>query len=225
MRTRTLFISFSKLAKCDYAEVVVTLALICNDLAIANSSMSRYSEVNSPLLAHVRRGARIYFSRMMSGHLNEALGAVQAVRDTPQLMMIVTQCSEAAQAAFNKLCDCLTGGPEQKKFEKYVGWVRNRVAFHYDPNDIRWAIDDRAGRAQADTSSLTGGGDIHSTRFEFGDDLLDSIVVRRLWKIPRSKDVKTEADRVATWCDEMCRRFLEFSQEFIPCFLRGRATT
>lgn len=225
MRTTTLFIRFSKLANCESAEVVVTLAMICNDLAIANSSMSRSSEAKSPLVAHVRRGARMYFSRMMCGHLNEGLDAIRSVRDIPELRVIVTQCSVAAQAAFEELCNCLPGSPQHKNFEKYVGWVRNRVAFHYDPKDIRWAIQDRAGRAGADTSSLTGGGDIHSTRFEFGDDLLDSIVVRRLWKIPRDKDVRSEADRVATWCDEMCRRFLEFCQEFVPFFLRGRATT
>lgn len=223
MRTQTLFISFDKLCRAEGAVTVVTLALVCNDLAIANSSMGRYKQSNTALLTHVRRGGRMYFARMMCGHLNEGLEAIKQIRETPSLAQLVSQCSPGAQEAFATLCECLPEHGEHNRFEKYVDWVRNRVAFHYSPNDIDWAMHDRAKRPVANISGLTAGEDIHSTRFEFGDDLLDSVVVRKLWKIPRDKNLREEADAAANWCDMKCREFLQFSQEFVPLFLRRHA--
>lgn len=200
---------------------VATLAMVCNDLAIANSSMSRYSKNGPAALAHIARGGRMYFSRMMCGHLNEGMEAIATVRRDASLLALVNRCSEKAQGAFEALCACLRGGSEHKKFEKYVGWVRHRVAFHYGADDIVWAIKDRASRNV--TGTLTAGQGIHSTRFEFADDILDSIVVRKLWRIPREKDVRGEADRIGNWCDQKCREFLQFSQEFVPLFLRAHS--
>lgn len=224
MRTSTLFISFAKLVEIDDGVTIATLALVCNDLAIANPSLDRYSKMKSKSLGHVRRGGRMYFARMHCGHLNEGMEAIRQVRDNRDLKTIVDKCSQDARAAFDALCQCLPHGREHKNFERYVAGVRNRVAFHYDPGELLWAMQDRAGRPIGDTSHMTAGEDIHSTRFEFGDDLLDSIVSRRLWKISRSADVRAEADRIGDWCVCKCREFLLFAQDFVPRFLRGRAT-
>jgi len=219
MRTRTLFISYERLAAADSGVAVATLGLVCNDLAIANSSMARYNKLRSGTLAHIRRGGRMYFSRMMCGHLNEAMEALEQIRADSGLMQLVHQCSSVARQAFANLCKCLRGGSEHRRFNRYVGWVRHRVAFHYQPNDLKWAMEDRGNRAI--TGTLTAGWDIHTTRFEFGDDLIDSIVVRKLWKISRSKDLRQEADRIGDWCNTKCLEFLQFSQEFVPSFLRN----
>lgn len=204
MRRGALSINFDKLAKAEGVVTVVRLAMVCNDLAIANSSMGGYKQGRSSPLDHIRRGAQMYFARLSCGHLTEGMEAIEEVRGHPALSALTKLCSPRAQSAFVDLCDRLRGGKEQRKLQRFVGWIRNRVAFHYDANDLRWALENRVSRSAAWTS----GGDIHPERFEFGDDLLDTIVCRKFWGIPVSVNFRAEADRIAGWCEEKCLRFL-----------------
>ena len=217
--TQTKFISFAKLSKLTGAETIVTVALVCNDLAIANASMGRYKQIEKPSLSYIRIGGMRYFSRLICGHLHEGMKAIKGVRQDQRLLNFVGQCSKQAQDAFAALCECLRGGREEHNFKKYGGRIRNGVAFHYDPSDLRWALEGRSKWSTAETSSLTGGSDIHTTRFEFADDLLDSIVCRKLWEIPRRVDVIAEADRIGNWCNTKCVEYLRFGEHFVPRFL------
>jgi hypothetical protein len=223
MRSQTLFVSMSKLARVDGSVEVVRVAMVCNDLAVANSCMGYYKEMKSKSLNHVRRGGLLYFARMSCGHLYEGMKAIKAIRDHSDLRSLVSRCSTRAQVAFEELCELLPGGTEYKSFDTYVGWIRNRVAFHYDANDLRWAMERRAKQSTGYTSTATAGEDIRSTRLEFADDLLDTIVCRKFWNIPESADVQAEAERIAGWCAEKCIRFLEFGEDFVPRFLRAHA--
>ncbi len=224
VRTQTLFLDFAKLSQVEGGEVVSNLAMVFNDLAVANSAMSRLPAGLPISLQHMRRGIEMYFSRMQSAHLYEGMKAIEQVRDTPSLKIVIGQCGAKAKKAFDTLCECLPGGKERGNFERCVGGVRNRIAFHYSMGDVSGAIERRAQIAKGKPATMTAGGDIHSVRFEFGDDLIDSIVIRRLWKIPEKADFKTEVDRTGNWCNQMCWSFMRFSSEFVPQFLRGRAT-
>ena len=166
----------------------------------------------------------MYFARMMCGHIHEGLKAIQYIRRDNALDAIVAQCSSEAQHAFAELCKCLSGGPEKSDYEKYVGSVRHKIGFHYDVPDLDFALEDRTHHAAGKCSSLTAGPDIHSNRFEFGDDLLDTIVCRKLWGISRSMDLRAEADKIADWVDKKCRHYLQFGSEFVPRYLRRNAT-
>jgi hypothetical protein len=219
MRTHTLFIDFDKLARTKGAIEVSRVAMVCNDLAIANSSMRNYSIIKSGSLDHIRRGGLLYFVRMSCGHLNEGMNALEDMRKLSGLSDLVGRCSTKAQSAFVDLCKCLRGGSEKKRFQEYVGWIRNRIAFHYSAYDVRWAVENRAKR-HFRTSSITGGPDIHSSRFEFGDVLLDTIVCRQFWNISMDADVQREANRIGDWCFQKSLRYLEFGGEFVPRFLR-----
>jgi len=219
MHTATLFVSFPKLAAVDGAIPAIRVALVCNDLAIANSSLGRYQQL-AGAMSHISRGGQMYFARVSCGHLNEGMEAIAEINKRPVLKGVVDGCSAQARSAFADLSDCLRGGSQHAKFERLVGWIRNRVAFHYDPNDLRWALDRRAGASTGSVSSMTAGEDIHSTRFDFGDDLLDTIVCRKLWKIPSDADTRPEADRISDWCFQKILRFLEFGEDFVPVFLR-----
>jgi hypothetical protein len=113
----------------------------------------------------------------------------------------------------------LDGGKEHDDFRRLVGRIRDKVSFHYDTKEIKWALERRAKGATGTTSSMTAGKDIHSTRFEFADDVLDTLVCRRFWKIPPDKDLRAEADRIGDWCFQKTLRFLEFGGGFVPAFL------
>src|SRR5208283_2614767 len=206
-------------AKADGAVSVAKVAMVCNDLAIANSSMSRYRQMTGAL-EHVGLGGLLYFSRVSCGHLNEWMGAIKEIRDQPLLRDLVSHCSEDAQSAFFDLCECLPRGKDHSNFTHYVGWIRNRIAFHYDTADITWALKRRSTARGGDTSSMTGGGDVHSTRSEFADALLDTIVCRKFWRIPIDADLRTEANRISDWCFKRTLKFLQFGEDFVPRFLR-----
>ncbi len=220
-----LSVDFAKLAGLDGGRTAATLAMVCNDIASANSAVNRLAFQQPPGLTYMERGIRVYFHRMQCAHLLEGLAAIKEVKQSQSLMSTVAQCSQRSRSAFTSLCNCLQGGSEHKMFKESVGWIRNRIAFHYSAGDIDWAIKDRAQRTNAQKSSMTAGQDIHSTRFEFGDDLIDSIVCRRLWGIPRQANARQEANRIALWCDQKARDFIAFCGGFVPCFFNAHGVT
>ena len=93
MRTHTKFFNFSKVAIADGASAVVRVAMVCNDLAIANSSLGHYKNLSSNALSHIRQGGMLYFVRMSCGHLREGMKTIQAIKDNAALSALVTRCS------------------------------------------------------------------------------------------------------------------------------------
>jgi hypothetical protein len=79
VRTRTLFLDFAKLSQVKGGEVVLILAMVGNDLAVANSAMSRLPARLPISLQHMRRGIQMYFSRMQCAHLCEGMKAIELV--------------------------------------------------------------------------------------------------------------------------------------------------
>ena len=67
--------------------------------------------------------------------------------------------------------------------------------------------------------SMTIGEDVHSSRCEFADVVLDTVVCRSLWKIPVGTDVRAEADRISEWCFKKSLEFLTFGGDFVSRFL------
>jgi len=221
--TTSIFIQFSKLAATGQDGVVVArLALVVNDMAEATSAMQRLDEEAKPSTDYLRKGAKICFARLQCGHLSEGLKPIREIKNNPRLTSVVERCAPATQKSFQDVVDCLPGGTQHREFKAFVTSVRNKVAFHYDPSDVEWAIGDRASNGSANLPSLTIGEDIHSCRYEFADQLLWSIVCRKLWAIPRSADVLTEADRISGWCFQKCLSYLRFTDEFLLRFLRER---
>ena len=111
----------------------------------------------------------------------------------------------------------MSGGAKRGEFEKLVGRVRNNLTFHYDETGklIEWAISDRAARSEAQISSLTRGDTAHLWHFKVADDVVDSVVVRQIWAIRRTADLRVEADKVADYVHQICLWFVDFAGEFI----------
>jgi len=205
----------------DGAATVVRVAMVCNDLALANSLLGHYKEIKSGMLDHVKRGARLYLVRMSCGHLREGILAISDVKNHPGLSALVEKCRAQTQSAFAALCECLPGGKDHDDFVRYIKPIRDTIGFHYDPKAVAWAIEDRAKRSAP--FSMTIGEGINSCRFEFADDLLDTVVCRKLWEIPLDKDVHAEADRIADWCFQKSVLFFDFGEDFVCRFLREHA--
>lgn len=219
--TQTKFLDFTKLMNLQGAGTIVGLAMVYNDLLTINWALNQFNAQKPNLPEHMHQGMRIYFSRIHNGHLAEGIKFVEKIKANPRLRSIVGKCREEAQSAFDELCKCAAGGPQEQDFGKYVIQIRNRIAFHCDPSCLKWAVTNRSGRKGANTSTMTCGGTVASNCFEFVDAILDTVVCRKIWQvtIPDGDARQIETDRIGNWCDGKCIEFLKFTGEFIPVAL------
>jgi hypothetical protein len=223
MRTHTQFFNFSKLARVGGASTVVRVAMVCNDLAIANAALGHFKSLPSNALSHVRQGGALYFVRMSCGHLREGMRAIEDIRNSVSLSALVTRCDAHAQSAFAELGECLPQGKHCAEFQRYIPPIRNKTAFHYDTKEIEAALEHRTKHHSNSPCAMTIGEDAHSCRFDFADIVIDTIVCRKLWAIPLTADARVEADRISDWCCTKSIEFLAFGGDFVTRFLKEHA--
>lgn len=199
------------------AVTVVKLMMACNDMSLANQSLSEWKK-DQPIMRKSRQiGAGMYFVRTQLAHLHEGFKVIKEIRADRLLMAHVATCDQETQRSFQKLISFLPGESNHAEFEQLIGRIRHNLTFHYDQSGklIENAISDRAGRAEALHSSITRGSTGHLWHYKIADDIVDSIVVRQIWKIPRGSDLRIEADRIADRVHEIFLCFVDFSGEFI----------
>lgn len=217
-RTTTKYFSFETLERRGPSAVaVVKLMMACNDMSLANQALYEWKE-EQPMMKKSRQiGAVMYFVRIQLAHLFEGFKVIEAIRVDQSLMAHVGRCDQETQQSFQELVKFLPGESNRSEFEQLIGRVRHNLTFHYDQSDklIVNAISDRAGRAEARQSSLTRGSTAHLWHFKIADDIVDSIVVRQIWQIPRSSDLRVEADKIADRVHQIFLWFVDFSGEFI----------
>ncbi len=197
--------------------------MVCNDLSLANQSLSEWKkELPSGMKAR-QIGAGMYFVRTQLAHLHEGLKVIESIKNDPQLMALVGRCDGQTQQSFKELEQFFPRAPKRIEFEQLVGRVRHNLTFHYDESGklIGQAIADRAARPDARTSSITRGDTAHLWHFKVADGIVDTVVVRQIWAIPRDKDVQAEADRIAGRVHEIFLWFVDFSGEFIWKYCEG----
>ena len=217
-RTLTRYISFDTLRMRGRSAVtVVKLMMASNDISLTNQMLGQWKEENRPFQKSQRIGAAMYFLRVQISHLSEGLKIIEQIQSNESLMNCVESCDEQTRRSFKNLTDFTKSGPRHSDIERWVLRVRHNLTFHYDESGecISKAIRDRADRPEGRQSSITRGSSTHLWRFKIADDVVDSIVVRQIWKIPRDLDLRTEADKVLEFTDRIVLSFLDFSGEFI----------
>ena len=217
-RTTTRFLNFERLqARGASATTVIKLMMACNDLSLANQSLSEWKQKLPSGMKARQTGAGMYFVRTQLAHLHEGLKVIEEIKNDPQLMAIIARCDGQTQQSFKELEQFLSKAPKRHEFEQLVGRIRHNLTFHYDESGklIEQAVADRAARPEARTSSITRGNTAHLWHFKVADDIIDSIVVRQIWNIPREKDLRSEADRIADRVHEIFLWFVDFSGDFI----------
>jgi hypothetical protein len=223
-RTQTIFVDLSRLLfQKEKASLIIRLMMAGNDISLANQCLSKYKEDHGRMSKHAQRGALMYFVRLQCGHLKEAMDLVQEICDDQDLYDRINRCSTHAQGCFDNLKNCLNGGPDHKKFKDYVMKVRHKTVFHYDRKLVERALEDRANRQEARTSHITRGDHITLWRFNLADDIVDSIICRHIWKIPRKADLRQQADQIADFGSNLCVSFLDFCGEFIFSYIQENA--
>ena len=217
-RTTTRYVNFQALlARGPSAAIVVKLMMACNDLSLANQALSDW-KMEQPSSKKARQvGAGMYFVRTELAHLYEGLEVIDEIRNDATLSALVGQCDYQTQQSFRALEQFMRNGPRRAEFMQLIGQIRHNLTFHYDQSGtlIERAISDRAGRSEAQTSSVTRGDTAHLWHFKVADDIVDSIVVRHIWAIPREADLRAEADKVADRVHQIFLWFVDFSGELI----------
>lgn len=224
-RTQTLYVDFQTLeARGDSAATIVKLMMACNDLQLANEALSEWKREQPASRKPRQTGAVMYFVRLQLGHLFEGLKVIDQIRKDPVLLSLVKQADAQTQQSFANLEQFLPDGARRGDIEKLMGRVRSNLTFHYEESGklIAKAISDRAARPEARLSSVTRGSTAYLWHFKAADDVVDSVVVRQIWGIPRSADVRTEVDKIADDLhQQIFLRFVDFSGEFIWKYCGG----
>lgn len=216
--THTRLVHFDRLlARGPDAAVVVKLMMACNDLSLANQALADWKLEQPSDRKESQVGARMYFVRVELGHLYEGLKVIKEIQSTPSLMNLVGQCDKQTRDSFAELETFVLGGPKHREFYKLIGQLRDNLAFHYYQCEklVLKAIASRASRPEARISSITRGSVARLWRFNVADDIIDSVVVRDIWSIPPSADLREAVDQVADRIHKVHMAFVDFSGEFI----------
>ena len=217
-RTTTKYLNFEQLQSMgESAVTVIKLMMACNDLSLANQSLSEWKKELPSTKKFRQAGAEIYFVRLQFAHLYEGLKVIEEIKNDAQLMAVVARCDGQTQRSFNELEQFLPKASKRAEFKQLVELVRHSLTFHYDESGklIGRAILDRAAHPEARMSSITRGDSAALWHFKVADDIVDSIVVRQIWAIPRNQDTRVVADQIADRVHEIFLWFVDFAGEFI----------
>lgn len=199
------------------AATVVKLMMACNDMSLANQSLTEWKKDQPSTKKSRQLGAGMYFVRTQLSHLHEGLKVIEEIRADPSLMAHLETCDTETRTSFQSLVPFLFGGSSRPEFERLIGRLRHNLTFHYEHSGklIENAISDRASRAEARQSSVTRGSTAHLWHFKVADDVVESIVVRQIWKIPKNTDLRIEVGKIADRTHQIFLWFVDFSGEFI----------
>lgn len=83
------------------ASVLVRLMIVMNDISITNSQMLEWQGTEDPKKKPRWRGAVLYFGRVQSAHLFEALEIIREIDKNGALKARVAQCSKEVNRCFD----------------------------------------------------------------------------------------------------------------------------
>jgi hypothetical protein len=215
MRTKTRYVDFQTLqAQGDNANTIIKLMMACNDLILADDSLSEWKKELPRSKKSKQINAQFYFVRIQLAHLHEGLKVVEEIKKNTALEKLIRDCDSQTQQSFTELEQFLPQGSKHNEMKNLITLIRHNLTFHYAQSGtmIEKAISDRSKRSDGRISSVTRGDTWH---FKVADDIVDSIVVRQIWKIPREADARIEADKILDRVRQITMWFLDFSAEFI----------
>jgi hypothetical protein len=90
MSSRTLSVRSAKLLRDEkLGSIILRLMIAMNDIGITNSSMAEWEKSDDPKKKARWRGGVLYFGRVQSAHLFEALSIIDEIKKDRSLMAAV----------------------------------------------------------------------------------------------------------------------------------------
>jgi hypothetical protein len=211
MSSKTRLTNFEKLAaKGELGIVLGRLMLALNDIGVANDALGTWIGVQTGIRKDRQAGAKMYFVRMLISHVFEGLAVISKIKSNTELMKAVESSGRPTQVAFSK-CAAVIGTERYKLMKR----VRNDLGFHYLDETVRAAIASQSEKAPELPLSLSVGHDPLEWYYQPGDRIVDSAIVRDIFKISEGADVQKEVDGLIHDMQAVGDNLAEFSGYFV----------
>lgn len=223
-RTRTRVVSFESLeARGESAKIIIRLMMACNDLTVTNRSLGEWKTRLEDGGDAQARGAAMYFIRAQMSHLYEGFKIIESIQSNRQLRNLLERCDDQTKESYRRLRELARGGTRHSDLQRLIGRPRNNITFHYDESGdlIGRGIARRAVNPTGRMSTITRGGTAHQWYFRVADDIVNSIMVREIWRIPGDSDLRVEVDHVTDEAHQILLWFVDFSGEFVWKYLEA----
>ena len=216
MSSREWIVRTDKLLRDEkVGSIVVRLMMFMNDISITNSQMVEWQNTTDAKKKFRWKGAVLYFGRMQSAHLFEALSIIREIKDDAKLLARVRRSERLTVASFDKVAAFL-----ESKDRLLMAKMRNVAAFHYDKKLSMKRLKRMVEIAPEHSSSYSLGGDTLDWYFELGDIVFDEVVVREVFEIPEEANVKEAVFEALDRLHVMGVAFTDFAGYFIRDYCR-----
>jgi hypothetical protein len=210
-RSTTRIIHTARLAADnDLASLVLGLMMSVNDLVMAHHAMANWVSSEVPREYHRKDGGLLYYGRMQSGHVYEALQIIKKIARTPKLRAYIDQCDAQTVGLFSEL-ETFTNGPDHELLLR----IRNNASFHYDVKLAIKYLKELVQNKPDDVSLYTVGTETLDWHFQLSDLILDMIVVRDIFKLPLDATLQKNLRYITERLTAMSNTFTAFVLRFI----------
>jgi hypothetical protein len=211
MSSREWIVRTDKLLQDEIVgSVILRLMMFMNDIGITNSEMVDWEKAEDPKKKYRWRGAVLYFGRMQSAHLFEALSIIREMKEDAELVARVGRCTRQTNASFQIVAAFLDSADC-----KLMAKMRNVAAFHYDKKLSMRRMKRMAETFPGHCTSYSLGSDTLDWYFELGDLVLDEVVIREVFEIPEDANIKQAALDVLNRLHVIGVAFTDFAGYFI----------
>lgn len=192
------------------APVLVRLMIVMNDISITNSEMVEWQTTEHPKKKPRWRGAVLYFGRVQSAHLFEALEIIREIDRDLDLKARVRQCSKTINECFDTVAGIL-GTADYG----LLATLRNNVAFHYTSKLPMRRLKRLVDLQPDHLFAYSMGNDTLDWYFELGDLIIDEVVIRDVFKIDEKENIATAAIKVLDRLHVIGDAFTRFAAYFV----------
>jgi hypothetical protein len=192
------------------ASVLVRLMMVMNDIGITNSQMHEWEKTEDMKKKPRARGAILYFGRVQSAHLFEALDIIEEIERDPDLKARVARSDPRIVGFFNTVAAFL-GSKDHALMAK----MRNVVAFHYDPKLAMRRLKSLVEKYPDHRFGYSMGNETLDWYYDLGDLIADGILIRDVFEIKEDQDIAAGALEVLKRLHVIGEAFTNFAGYFI----------
>ena len=217
-RSRTRYVNAGAIAsQTDLSSILVRLMLSINDISLAADANDAWASTTEQHRAFRKGTARMYFIRVLMGHVYEGLLIVREISRSPTLRATVDRCDAQTVAAFRDL-EAFIGSAEMK----VLNTLRSRASFHYDVQLPERSLREIAQHSPDRPWSYSMGSTPLDWHFELADAVIDRMLIREVFglKQPKGPQRAEKTEIIATRLQEISISFTNFAAHFVEQYSR-----
>jgi hypothetical protein len=202
--------------------LVLSLALAYNDLRdvmMAHVLLTEARPLNAPDISPARGnfgGLRSAVRRIQAGVVHELLDLVRrskAAATHPSFLALTRKLTPAGRSAWASITDVAFDQPKNDALGKALLFLRNKLAFHYDPTEIGSALQSYLAKAPDKRLFISRGNGMRHTRFYFADGAAERYLLDKAADPVVEEFLNAEGDlldHVNQALYELVTRFVEY---------------